>query len=682
MSATENLPERLFDRTPLLGGWRRRKAAAALAAVEDDMAVAEPFVRALLEGQDRRVHEQALARLERLTEPAAVDVVCAYWAGTRHPGLAELIERHGWIAEQPLDVRLLGLLAAGRAEELAALGPDELPVLLEVCSDRDARISEGAWWVVSNLGQAATVEALVDMALEEDNLRAYKAILEVGYGTADPARQALLLLLTERFEALDEADPQGVHLAAALRQAALPRRTQAAEIARDAVSLQWARAVGQLPALDVLPAEWDALLVVLGSHRAQEPIWRLSLRASVPTAMAYIRHLVDAGFAPRTPAEAPLFQKLAGLVERCEGDPAALAERVCQRPIFEGQPGQVTMLAVSPDWHYMAIGGDHGGVRVVSLPDAQPVVALEGLPGWTRALAFGAIGRFLAVATLKHQTRVYRLPDGQLAATLATKDVAAIALRGDGRLLAASAGARVDLWDVEHGRVVSSLPNHGWPVERLEFGARGRTLVAWSKDGTTRVWTLPEGQLLSAFDGAEGGRAALALSPDERLLAVSDQGGIVRVYTLPGCELAAEIPSETRLVRSLAFRPDGEVLAVGGFDHCVRIFAMPDGMPLGQLPGYAGASVLSWSRLGQLVTASVEGNRLAHLWHPAVPPMTAEALQRARAEDIAWAQRRHADGTLARDERAWLTAWGTLAMASRGALPRRPAAPAQGQPQA
>jgi hypothetical protein len=682
LSGTENLSERLFDRTPLLGGWRRRKAAIALAAMEDDAAIVEPLVRALVEGQDQRVHATAQARLERLAEPAAIDVACAWWASTRHPRLAELVERQGWVAEEPYDVRALGLLAAGRAEELAAIGPEELPLFLEASSDRDPRIAEGAWWVVSNLVLAATIEALVDLALEEDNLRAYKAILEVGYSTTDPARQALLLLLTERFEALEVFDPQGVHLAAALRQAPLPRRTQAATLATEAASMLWARAVGQLPALDVLPAEWDALLIVLASNRAQEPIWRLALRASVPTALAYVRHLVEAGFVPRQAAEQPLFQKLAGLVERCEGDPQALSERVCHRTVLEGQPGHVTTLAISPDWHYIAVGGDHGAVRVFSLPDGQPVVALEGLPGWTRALAFGAIGRFLAVATLKHQTRVYRLPDGHLAATLDTKDVAAIALRGDGRLLAASAGARVDLWDVAQGRVVMSLANHGRPIERLEFGARGRTLAAWGVDGTTRVWTLPEGQLLSAFDGSEGGRAALALSADERLLAVSDQGGIVRLYTLPDCEIAAELATETRAVRSLAFRPDGEVLAVGGFDHCVRTFAVPDGEALGQLPGYAGATLLAWNSLGQLVSASVEANRIAHLWHPALPPMTAEAIQRARAEDIAWAQRRHADADLAREERAWLTAWGTLAMASRGALPRRPATPTPAPPSA
>ncbi|MEB3327940.1 MAG: hypothetical protein VKQ33_01770 [Candidatus Sericytochromatia bacterium] len=675
MSGTEYHVERLFDRTPLLGGWRRRRAAAALAAVDDDTAVVEPLVRALVEGEDRRVHATVLARLERLAEPGAIDLACAWWASTRHPRLAELVERQGWVAEEPFDVRALGLLAAGRAEELAAIGPEELPLFLEASSDRDARIAEGAWWVVTNLVLAPTIEALVELALEADNLRAYKAILEVGYGAAEPSRQALLLLLTERLEALEAFDPQGLHLAAALRQAPLPRRTQVAGLALEAASMVWARAVGQLPALDVLPAEWDALLVVLASHRAQEPIWRLALRASVPTALAYVRHLVEAGFQPRTPSEQPLFQKLAGLVDRCEGDPAELAERVCHRTVLEGQPGHVTTLALSPDWHYMAIGGDHGTVRVCALPDGQPVATLEGLPGWTRALAFGATGRFLAVATLRHQTRVYRLPDGQLAATLDTKDVAAIALRGDGRLLAASAGARVDLWDVEHGRVVMSLANHGRPIERLELGARGRTLAAWGVDGTTRVWTLPEGQLLSAFDGAEGGRAALALSADERLLAVSDHGGLVRLYTLPGCEVAAEIATETRVVRSLAFRPDGAVLAVGGFDHCVRTFAVPDGESLGQLPGYAGATLLAWSSLGQLVTASVEANRIAHLWHPATPPMTGEALQRARAGDIAWAQRRHADPGLARDERAWLTAWGTLAMASRGALPRRPAAP-------
>jgi WD40 repeat protein len=334
-------------------------------------------------------------------------------------------------------------------------------------------------------------------------------------------------------------------------------------------------------------------------------------------------------------------------------------------------------VALTSNWHYAAVGGDHDAVRVFSMPNGEPVAAFDGLPGWTRSLAFAGMGRLLAVATMNNRTRVFRLPEGESVASLETPDVTVIALRGDGRLLAASCGARIDLWDVERERVVHSIGNQGRVVKRVEIGPRGKILAAWGSDGVTRVWSLPDGTLLSAFDGAEGGAAALAFNADESQLAISDRGGILRIYTLPECELLCEVSTETKAIRSLAFRPDGEAIAVAGHDHFVRLIALPEGTLLGQVEGYAGASVIQWNSLGQMLTAATEANRNVRIWFPALPPLTAEAVQRARADEIAWAQRRHLDQKLTRGQRAWLTAWGTLAMALRGAMPRKPPASEQ-----
>lgn len=672
MSAPLDVVAHLFDRTWLVGRFRRRKAARLIASWDDE-AAAEPLVRAVVELQDPPVQRLALERLQNISEPAALDLVCAAWADTRHPALAALIQARGWLAPYTEQARILGLLARGELAPLFQVGPEAVATLVAAVSDRDPQVAEAASAVLRQLRRTDALDALVEMALELEDLRALQAIRDGGYVVADPAIHTVLLLLSDQLSAYLAHDPTGAHLSAAMLDAPLPRRQQLALRAREHRLVPWTLALRRFAPSDILPVEWDCLLTILLANDAYEDIWRWSVRASVPTAIKYVRALLAAGWAPvATAPDALLFRKLAGLQERCEGEPEVLGDRIVEAGVFEGAPGHATVLALSSNWHYTAVGGDHNAVRVFSLPDGEPVAAFDGLPGWTRALAFAGMGRLLAVATMSNRTRVFRLPDGESVASLETPDVSVIALRGDGRLLAASCGARIDLWDVERERVVHAIGNQGRSVKRIEMGPRGRVMAAWGGDGVTRVWSLPDGALLTAFDGAEGGMAALAFNADESQLAISDRGGILRVYSLPDCELLCEVSTETKAIRSLAFRPDGEAIAVGGHDHFVRLVALPEGAMLGQIEGYAGASVMQWNSLGQLLTAATEGNRSARIWYPALPPLTAEAVQRARADEIAWAQRRHLDSQLPRSERAWLTAWGTLAMALRGAMPRKP----------
>ncbi len=673
MTELAALRTRLFDRTPLLGAGRRRQAAEALAAL-DDQSAAQPLAESLVGLEDEAVHRVALERLARLDDPAAVDAVCDLWARSRHARLAALIAEQGWIAREPYEARVLGLLAAGGAEAMTDALPELVPTLVAATEDPDTAIADAAWTALAGLQRQDAKEALCAMVIELDDRRATKAVREGGYLPDDPRQRALLLLLTEQGEADATADPQGDHLAEALRVADPERRRHLAQKARELRLVPWARAVLRRPPEDLEPIEWDALLIVLAEARDFAALWRLVPLAPVVTSVAYMRFLRTAGWAP--PLDAPdgaLFRKLAALAPRCQGDPIALAERVRELPIFEGKAGQATCLALSPDWRYLAVGGDDQVVRIVSLPDGNVVRTIDDLPGWTRALSFGASGHYLAVATMKHQTRVYRLPDGLPVAYLDTRDVAAVALRGDARLVATASGPRIDLWNVEAGTILRSLPAHGRLVKGLLIGARGCTLASWGADGATRVWSLPDGGLIGTIEGDESGVTAVALSPDEARMAIASGDQIVRVFSLPDGELLAELPGDGQPVRSLAFRPDGEMIAVGGHNHRVRLFTVPNGEPLGEAEGYGGAGVMAWNGMSQLLATAAEGKRAVKIWMPGAPPMTEDTVHTARPWEIAWAQRLHRDPSLSKDEHAWLTYWGTLVLAARGTLPQAPA---------
>jgi HEAT repeat protein len=74
----------------VFGGRKRRQAAEALAADGSRRAVAA-LASALASGGDGHVCSIAREALGALTDQDAVDAVCAVWAETRSPALAELV---------------------------------------------------------------------------------------------------------------------------------------------------------------------------------------------------------------------------------------------------------------------------------------------------------------------------------------------------------------------------------------------------------------------------------------------------------------------------------------------------------------------------------------------------------------------------------------------------------------
>jgi WD40 repeat protein len=99
-----------------------------------------------------------------------------------------------------------------------------------------------------------------------------------------------------------------------------------------------------------------------------------------------------------------------------------------------------------------------------------------------------------------------------------------IVLAPDGRNLAGSATASVQLWDFPTLRRRFVLVGHSGQVTDFAFTPDGRTLATSSHDKTVRLWSVANGQELLVLDGHTGPVRALAFSADGRMLASCADG--------------------------------------------------------------------------------------------------------------------------------------------------------------
>ncbi|NRQ31916.1 hypothetical protein HII36_08695 [Nonomuraea sp. NN258] len=156
----------------------------------------------------------------------------------------------------------------------------------------------------------------------------------------------------------------------------------------------------------------------------------------------------------------------------------------------------VSAVAFSPDGNLLATGDNSGSVHLWNTGDpAHARVLGPPLRGHTSvvvSLAFDATGRALASGSGDRTVRLWRLPP-TLAVTDGGLSVNALAISGDGRLLAAASGFHVTLWDVSDPTRLTplgTLPRALFVVDALAFGTggSGTVLATGDRGGAIRLW--------------------------------------------------------------------------------------------------------------------------------------------------------------------------------------------------
>ena len=258
------------------------------------------------------------------------------------------------------------------------------------------------------------------------------------------------------------------------------------------------------------------------------------------------------------------------------------------RQLFLSSPAD--SVAFSPDARFLASGEDSGDVYLwnAGTPDSTRVIgpALRGHTTTVTSLAFDPTSRTLASGSGDGKVVLWHLPD-TLAMTDSGVSDQALALSGDGRLLAAASGGVVSLWDVSDPRRltrVGTLPRFSSNVNALAFrpGASGAAAVLATGDasGAVRLWDVsaparPEetGEVPRALTKPVGG---LAFDAEGHTLVASGMqlrggyaGGLRAWNTVdPARPTALDSSALSEMqtpIRAIAAAPGGEYVYTSGF---------------------------------------------------------------------------------------------------------------------
>jgi WD40 repeat protein len=190
---------------------------------------------------------------------------------------------------------------------------------------------------------------------------------------------------------------------------------------------------------------------------------------------------------------------------------------------------EVRSVAFSPDGKLLATFDNRGNISVADWVSDRTLTNFAVPPPRRRptgGVVFSPEGNRLAIGADYGQIRLLDLRTGTSVPiqTESSEGVTAPVFSPDAKLVAASLGSAVHLWDANSGEPRGQLANFSGA---LAFTPDGRQLVAANGDGTIKIRNVADHTELRCLRSSREGLKALAMLPDGRtLVTAGDEGSV------------------------------------------------------------------------------------------------------------------------------------------------------------
>ncbi len=192
----------------------------------------------------------------------------------------------------------------------------------------------------------------------------------------------------------------------------------------------------------------------------------------------------------------------------------------------------------------------------------------------------------------------------------------ALAYAIDGKTLASTNGASVELWDVEtktHKRTLKGFQKSGIAsMHSLEFSPDNRTLASADWDGIINLWDFTTGKHKQVLEGYAKGISSIAFSSDGKLLATANSEKTINIWNTNNYEQILTIEKLDGGPFAAAFSPDNQTLASVGSNGIVSLWNVTDGEQKMTIQTQGNGNSIAYSPNGVLIATSGQTTKI---WH-------------------------------------------------------------------
>jgi WD40 repeat protein len=256
--------------------------------------------------------------------------------------------------------------------------------------------------------------------------------------------------------------------------------------------------------------------------------------------------------------------------------------------VLRGHEDWITAIAINADNHWLATGSRDNTTRLWDLTAPDPATApivLRGHESWITAVAISPNSHWLVTGSWDNTARLWDLAAADPAAAPIVLHghegpISAVAISPDNHWLATGSGdATARLWDLTAPNATPIvLHGHEDWISAVAIGADGHWLATGSDDTTARLWDLTAPDPATApivLRGHEGSITAIAISPDNHWLVTGSRDKTTRLWDLTAPDPDAEplvLHGHEDWISAIAISPDNHWLATGSDDATARLW--------------------------------------------------------------------------------------------------------------
>lgn len=266
-------------------------------------------------------------------------------------------------------------------------------------------------------------------------------------------------------------------------------------------------------------------------------------------------------------------------------------ERLRIQGEYRGHLSAARRLAVRGDGKLAATGGTDRRLRIVRLPDADPVIDDDGPNTNVVSIAPTTRGRVVVVhgegSTIAWDTNIGIVTDR----ILENEHVLCVASDGVGRTVVGTMkGEMIVYGDISESPLLS-WKGHNEPIQLIQYRPDGKEIASSSSvDGTVRIWDPATGEptLIIPEAAGKGTVEAIAYHPSEPIVGAcgvrwgAGVTGHIRLWNTRDIKLIRTIEMGAT---AIAFSPNGRFLAAVTVNDRIIVWNLANGEIVREIPG-------------------------------------------------------------------------------------------------
>lgn len=580
------LREKLYNETPFIGDRIRQQAIKELSEQKTPQSI-EILTRALIFfNQDKKIKNKILNTLRqiKLQDKTLINTVCQIWDQNRDMELTTLLKVKGWVAYNPLPLRVLTAVNLGWQGIFQEKHSEIIPILLEILKDKDKDIQNTAReWLVS-LSDSQLQAQVCKLASEENNQDALNIAISANYHPIEPSESALFYYFTQQWERYQEVDPHYQLLEEVYYSAPpeLQERIETHSIALKRVEWVWVLLGGKQGrrVQEITPPQWKKILENLTNGRNWAILWDLVTFVPVKWSREIIKTLKNNRALPDKPEDKAIFAELLDLTIKIKGKSIPKGKLVRCIHTLEGHEGGIEAIALTPDDKILvSAGGDL--IRLWDTNTGKEINTLKRHLNGVTSLALSEDGITLASGSRDKTVCVWRLPEGNILSSLSANaaSVWSLSMTSDCKLIASASYREIRLWQYPSGKLYKTLTGFKTEVECTLISSDDSFLVGGGgkNDHKVRVWDLPSGELRFTLEGHHDAITSLAICPNNKILATGSKDNTIKLWSLTTGENISTLDDHTGIIWQIKITPDGKTLISVSEDGTVKLWQLETG---------------------------------------------------------------------------------------------------------